>query len=56
MDKEEICKVLDLLNGAGYEVEYIGTDKFPNPPSNTFTVRFTKRTNLKGKKLKTERR
>ena len=44
MDKQEIIKIIDLLSGAGYEVESIAVDKFPEPPSGTFFVRFNKRT------------
>jgi hypothetical protein len=43
MDKEEICRIIDLLSGAGYEVESISVDKFPKPPSGTFFVRFNNR-------------
>jgi hypothetical protein len=43
MDKQEIIKIIDLLSGAGYEVESISVDKFPKPPSGTFFVRFNKR-------------
>jgi len=43
MDKEEICKIIDLLSGAGYEVESISVEKFPKPPSGTFFVRFNKK-------------
>ena len=44
MDKQEIIKIIDLLSGAGYEIESIAVDKFPEPPSGTFFVRFNKRT------------
>jgi hypothetical protein len=43
MNKEEIVKIIDLLSGAGYEVESIAVDKFPKPLSGTFFVRFNKR-------------
>jgi len=52
MDKEEICRIIDLLSGAGYEVESISADKFPKPPSGTFFVRFNNRNYLKNKKKK----
>jgi hypothetical protein len=52
MDKEEICRIIDLLSGAGYEVETISVDKFPKPPSGTFFVRFNNRNYLKNKKKK----
>jgi hypothetical protein len=50
MLKEEIAKIIDLLSGAGYEVESISVDKFPKPPSGTFFVRFNKRAYPKKKK------
>jgi hypothetical protein len=50
MDKQEIVKIIDLLSGAGYEVESIAVDKFPKPPSGTFFVRFNKRAYPKKKK------
>jgi hypothetical protein len=49
MNKEEIVKIIDLLSGAGHEVESIAVDKFPKPPSGTFFVRFNKRTYPKKK-------
>jgi len=52
MDKEEICRIIDLLSGAGYEVESISADKFPKPPSGTFFVRFKKMGKKEFKKLK----
>jgi hypothetical protein len=50
MLKEEIVKIIDLLSGAGYEVESVAVDKFPKPPSGTFFVRFNKRVYAKNKK------
>jgi hypothetical protein len=50
MLKEEIVKIIDLLSGAGYEVESVAVDKFPKSPSGTFFVRFNKRIYPKKKK------
>jgi len=44
MNKEEICKIIDLLTGAGYTVESIAVNDFPKPESGTFYVRFNKKT------------
>ena len=43
MDKEEICRIIDLLADAGYEVESIAVHDFPKPVKGTFYVRFNKK-------------
>jgi len=56
MDKKEICNIIDLLTDAGYDVEYIGVDKFPKPPSEKFLVKFTRKAIRKSRESKGKNR